>query len=534
LTFVLAQAAVNNNSNSMTPRATFAVAPTQGNLLLAFVVGTTGNWNPNTAAGWDMIATQINGDKGSIVYKIAGAAEPVLQQPIVYDGNNDWICFLAEYTAGAGATYAVAVTNSRGLTTAAKSNLATAVPAVAQGKDGLIFGGFFNDLGTGTWATHLVNGSATGVVERGDVQRATGTLSASCHDKYEPGLAASYTNSATSTAGTGGAMIAIFYALQPKSADDAFALSDDAFVQAYAYGVDDAVLTDADGEVTVSALDTETAVLAEAAAVEVAAADTDAFALTEQAEVTVFHEATDAFTLAGETATMTETTGVSTEQAGSDSAVLSDNASVTVAAAADETFNLADNAAVTVAAADNDAAVLTDVASVTAAATGSDPFALADDAQVAVTAEGTETFAVSETASIVGTSADTDAFALTEAAGVSGFSADTEAFAVSEAAQVTVATEATDEWVFDDQAEMLVLAEGTDEYSLLDEAVATVEALGLEEFTFGEEAVVLVLRANEGDSNIAFVVASETNTSGRRLVASETGIRTAVASEVTS
>lgn len=85
---------------------TLGSTPVQGNLLLAFV---TSNVTGNLSAGWASIVYNGSGtDYGNIAYKIAGAAEPKLQEPSSDTGGLG-ACAIYEIATAAPALLAPAV-----------------------------------------------------------------------------------------------------------------------------------------------------------------------------------------------------------------------------------------------------------------------------------------------------------------------------------------------------------------------------------------------------------------------------------------
>lgn len=164
----LVQAAAVNAGASI-QGATFGAAPTNGSLLLAFVVGLV----PTAGAGWTIEARSDNGGSTFtfMFYKIAGASESATQNPINAAGNAAIAIFEISSNSSPGNYY---------FTDIAGGTTGTVTPPAFKA-NGLYVGGAFSD-GSANLPT-----SITGAT--GGATSASGTRSVQSFSKASPALA---------------------------------------------------------------------------------------------------------------------------------------------------------------------------------------------------------------------------------------------------------------------------------------------------------------------------------------------------------
>lgn len=183
------------DGNSTAPAATFGVAPTQGNTLIAWVTADNAGNNLAAAGSWAKLTTVSNGNsKMAFFWKVAGASEGAAQQPASMT-SGQWTCSIVEKEGGAALQAEVGDTPSSSL---------TPVSNAADPADGiriLVVGGAWIGAVGRTWSGQAVNGSATGVNERTDLFGGNGLAgSATLFDKVEAASSAgTYTAQATAS-----------------------------------------------------------------------------------------------------------------------------------------------------------------------------------------------------------------------------------------------------------------------------------------------------------------------------------------------
>lgn len=189
---------------------TFTTAPTNGNLIVAYVAQqSTNTWTAQS--GWTQLTKPFSGDEGAIFYKYAGASETTAQTPCTTStGTRRWVIHLAEYS---GVDSAIAPTENAATDVNATKTSPTITPT--SGKGALLIGGAFSTGQATTFSAEAVGGSSTGVTERGDLSggsSANGT-SAALWDMLISTTSGTYSTTVTaSIAESGGIGIAIFYA----------------------------------------------------------------------------------------------------------------------------------------------------------------------------------------------------------------------------------------------------------------------------------------------------------------------------------
>lgn len=199
----------SGTGNGTSPNAILPSNPTQGNLLVAFVTqaGTTETFTPT--AGWTKLTEVALGGKAALYYKIAGAGEAAGQTAAMSNSSFDYVMEIAEYSGvDINEPFEVETAN----TAAASTKTIGSGVNPTDNYERLIIGAAMC-VSNNTWSTEQVNGSATGVTERLDIQNST-TLSACLFDKIESAAGAGlYTSAATIGATVNGTIhIAIFRA----------------------------------------------------------------------------------------------------------------------------------------------------------------------------------------------------------------------------------------------------------------------------------------------------------------------------------
>jgi hypothetical protein len=206
ITFVQANSSGGNNT---APSHTLGTAPTQGNLLVAFVANDSGA-SQTAANGYTQLTVVTNTDVAALYYKIAGASEPATQQPCTLSASRGWNCHVAEYSLSSGSwmldVEAAAADNAG----AVKSS-----PSVtpAQGVEALLIGAAMElQAVNGPWSNQ--NFSGTAATERTD--RSTNSVTSTLFDLVVSATSGSYVANATAAqANNGSGHIAVFRRLQP-------------------------------------------------------------------------------------------------------------------------------------------------------------------------------------------------------------------------------------------------------------------------------------------------------------------------------
>lgn len=117
------------NGNSTTAAVTLGSGPVNGNMLIAMVWGISG-WSANS--GWtQIIANGTNTWDCYVLYRIAGASEPALQQPVATGSSQQWGVGIWELN-GQNATPSTAIVVAQSQLTTDASNPATTVPLPAK------------------------------------------------------------------------------------------------------------------------------------------------------------------------------------------------------------------------------------------------------------------------------------------------------------------------------------------------------------------------------------------------------------------
>lgn len=130
--------------------ATFASAPSQGNLLIA-ISSTSGAVSPGS--GWQIFSGSqpggvFGGNQAGILWKIAGAAESTTQQP--WNANNGGAIAIYEIVGGAPSIWNIAIN---------QTSASQALAVVAAKTNGLICGMAWNRTDT-TLATSFTGATA--------------------------------------------------------------------------------------------------------------------------------------------------------------------------------------------------------------------------------------------------------------------------------------------------------------------------------------------------------------------------------------
>lgn len=205
---------------------TLDAAPTQGNLLVA-IARWNGNFissvnaTANSGAGWTEIdAVLLDGiTQGSwMAWKIAGASESATQTPFNSSSANRTV-IVSEYSTTNGWDAApVEASTSNVDADATKTTTGTCDPT--DGVERLIVGCGSSD-GNRTFSAEKVNGSTTGVVERGDIGGGTSAAGETIclFDLITASTSSgNYTSeSVCSVADDGGALMAIFKPALPAA-----------------------------------------------------------------------------------------------------------------------------------------------------------------------------------------------------------------------------------------------------------------------------------------------------------------------------
>lgn len=187
--------------------ATLPTAPTQGNLLVAWIAqqGSNDTWTPSP--GWTLLTDTGASDTGAFAWKEATAGESATQQPVTA-GNTArvWWVAVAEYEgidfALMGGVWPVE---------AAGSNSPSPSVTPPVGVQALVVGAATSTSSGVTFTGQLVNGSATGVTDR--QQGSSGSSSnATSADMWDADVttAGSYSVDVTGSVGANGSAVAVF------------------------------------------------------------------------------------------------------------------------------------------------------------------------------------------------------------------------------------------------------------------------------------------------------------------------------------
>lgn len=193
------------------PNADMSSAPVQGNLLVAFVAQQNTGSTLTANTGWTALTATANGDAGRMFYKVAGASEGTNQQPCTTSHTaRAWVCLIVEHS-GIDPT-PLDVENAVGDAGSTKTS-----PTVNPTSTGavVVIGAAYSTSASTTFSNQMVNSSATGVSERGDLGDGSGNnqTSGTIWDFSQATAAASYaTTVGASVAEAGGIHIAVFKA----------------------------------------------------------------------------------------------------------------------------------------------------------------------------------------------------------------------------------------------------------------------------------------------------------------------------------
>lgn len=156
---------------SATASAIFGVAPTSGNLLVAFCSSFNALSLFSAAAGWHRFTAEL-ADNGSGYYgssmfwKVAGAGESTTQTVATLSVNaDDLTCQIAEYSGCAGSSPRD-VSNSQQDSNTSTKTTPTITPTA--GNNVLLVGAVHGGNSGTSWTGEKVNASTTGVTERDD------------------------------------------------------------------------------------------------------------------------------------------------------------------------------------------------------------------------------------------------------------------------------------------------------------------------------------------------------------------------------
>ena len=211
LAFVQSKPATDTGTTA-TIAVTMDAAPTQGNLLVAFV-SQQGTLNTLTAAGsWNALTPQTgSGDSANLFWKVAGAGETAAQTVCTSSSSTRaWAVAIAEYS-GTATSSPVDVENSQ---TAGSTPQTSPTVTPSSTAPVLLIGAAMSSINTTTHSSESFSGSNVGTVtERQDFgagSAANGT-SIALYDAFTTATTGSYSASATPSAtGSGSAHIAIF------------------------------------------------------------------------------------------------------------------------------------------------------------------------------------------------------------------------------------------------------------------------------------------------------------------------------------
>lgn len=199
--------------------ATMNSTPTNGNLLVA-MVSVNGTRTMNAQTGWTKLTEVTGTNTGGLYWKRAQAGETTLQYPVQHDGITDvWVIAIAEYS-GIDTPAPVEAETGNADNDATKTTTGSCNPT--DGVERLVIGGAFS-ANNGTWSSQKVNGSTTGVTERGDIGAgaAANVTSSTLFEKIDTStVSGNYTAEAVSSAtANGAAFIAIFDIPTPTDGD---------------------------------------------------------------------------------------------------------------------------------------------------------------------------------------------------------------------------------------------------------------------------------------------------------------------------
>ncbi len=149
--------------------ATLGAAPTEGNVLLAYLgQQSTNTWTME--AGWTLLTMVYQGDESAFAWKEVGASESATQTAATSNNTaRNLGIWLAEFS---GLDAAALVLNEDGIGDALATKTTPSVTPTA-GQDVLIVCGGHSTAGDTVLSNMLVNGSATGVTEHGNLQAGT-------------------------------------------------------------------------------------------------------------------------------------------------------------------------------------------------------------------------------------------------------------------------------------------------------------------------------------------------------------------------
>jgi hypothetical protein len=454
------QGGTNSATSSTSVTFTAGVAPTQGDLLVAYV----GSSQTTTAAtGWNKLTTATSGStNGAIFWKVAGASEST-SQTVATCASATWNEVWEEYS-GVVTSSPVDVENGAGVSASSTPVLTPSVTPTAS-VERLAFCGGKAGLNT-TWSSLLVGGVTAN--DRGHISQC------GSWDLVVASTSGSYQGSATPsvTSPNEHAGIALFIAAVTAPAGSESGTVTEQTPVGTGLGTAEAGAV-AEQPAATGLSNADATALAESVANALATSqaavvtDTAAIALAAQ-ESAVFAEA------------------ASIAVARSDSAVLSDLAAIAVAAA--DAITAGDSgAAISVPVTGSQAVILSDAASVAVAATGQDALSLGElasiaSSSVAVAASDAAAFAEAMSTAL----AASDAATVVDTARIATVAQESAVFA--EAARIALAR--NDTVVLSDLASIAVAA--ADAIAAGDSAVVNVPIAGSQAVTLSESANIAV------------------------------------------